>query len=85
MQRPAAGPTARPATPADQPTTAPEPHAGASRGVQSLAILPQTRLNFPSRELTSAMKTEFVSPYHFALVHQGLAHDDEMLEWLERA
>ena len=39
----------RPATPADQPTTTPEPHAGASRRLQSLAILPQSRLNFLSR------------------------------------
>jgi len=44
-------PTARPATPPDQPTTTPEPHAGASRRLQSLAILPLSRLNFLSRTL----------------------------------
>jgi len=42
------GATGRPATPADEPSAAHGPHAGASRGVQSLAILPPPRLNFLS-------------------------------------
>ena len=31
------------------------------------------------------MRTEYVSPYHFALIHTGLGESDLAFEWLEKA
>jgi TolB-like protein/Flp pilus assembly protein TadD len=36
-------------------------------------------------ELTAAMSTQYVSPYHLALVYQGLGRTTDLFEWLERS
>jgi TolB-like protein/Tfp pilus assembly protein PilF len=36
-------------------------------------------------ELRTFMTTQYVSPYHLALVYQGLGRTSELFEWLERS